>query len=343
MAASLLLTAQTSFVVAVGLSALASFPLWLAFGPGDPDAWLAQLRNLHLRVGATFLLAGLVGVALRSRARTTKNMAAGETSAGNLRLVLTAGLLILPFWAWNTSDPWLSLWRESWQLIDSLGLWNAIDDLLGLSFAAILAILYLPFLELGTAISFLLTSLIVLLVLWAGKRHAALTLAQCLGVQLAFLLSSFFAVDTFENLNPLLQHGLSRLDPEAIKVSAWLLRQDELAILGARQLMWQCVGYLLLTLVALSLEGRRRVRRIASSESMGEIHSSASLPMTFHEPALRENSEALLARPVSVSALKEGEADGELGYSSYLLKPRSGLPWSLLPGRHAYEISGTGV
>jgi hypothetical protein len=270
-------------------------------------------------------------------------MAAGETSAGNLRLVLTAGLLILPFWAWNTSDPWLSLWRESWQLIDSLGLWNAVErgnDLLGLSFTAILATLFLPFLELGTATSFLLTSLIVLLVLWAGKRHPALTLAQCLGVQLAFLLSSFFAVDAFQNLNPLLQQGLSRVEPEAIKVSAWLLRQEELAILGARQLMWHCVGYLLLTLVALSVEGRRRVRRIASSESMGEIHSSAPLPMTFHEPALRENSEALLARPVSVSAPKEGEADGELGYSSYLLKPRSGLPWSLLPGRHAYAISG---
>ncbi len=341
--ANLLLAAQGLAVVSVGWAMMPLALLWGGHNDSAREPWIEALHTFQIKITVAFLAAGLVVCFLQVsqgfQKKPSDSINPRVTGAG--RLLLACGLALLPIWVLTSSAPWTALWREGVDLLDSLDVWRTVgsgDDPFGLSVPLIFAVLLLPGLQLATATSFLIASLAVLLLLFAGKRHPTRALIQCVLVQGAFLYATFCGIELFDRLSEPIQQLLSGAPSiQSTSAQAWVLERQEQAKIGARHLSWQFVGYMFL--VPLSVLVRDRLSTAEVPSGLTDHNQHGNSPTRSYDQPLSLAQQPRQQDPLARATVTE-RAIPELRHLTYVVRSTARAIFSFMPGPHSYEISG---
>jgi len=120
------------FVLTLGAIGLATRLLLESFARESTEAWVESLRAFTLKLGITFLPVGLaVLFLLYFRSRFLPELRDGHESESDTisgwTSFLALSLVVLPLVALALAAPLLSLWRDAFALMDTLGVWKMLN------------------------------------------------------------------------------------------------------------------------------------------------------------------------------------------------------------------------
>jgi hypothetical protein len=122
--------------------------------------------------------------------------------------------------------------------------------------------LLVPLIELLTLMSFLVASIVLLLLLYSKKRNFPIVFVQCVLIQFALVAGSFYAIDLMANLTPAAEKELAKQastgqDQESVIMVAWVRRHDEVIGPTALDFAALFLGYLFWVPVLVLSKGAR--------------------------------------------------------------------------------------
>jgi hypothetical protein len=258
------------FVLTLGAIGLATRLLLEHFARESTEAWVESLRGFTSKLGITFLPVGLaVLFLLYFRSRFLRELRDGHESESETisgwTSFLAFSLAVLPLVALALAGPLLSLWRDAFALMDTLGVWKMLN---GGDFGAVLVLavagiaLLVPLFELLTLVSFLVASVVLLLLLYSKRRDFPAVFVACVLIQFALVAGSFYAIDLMANLTPAAEKELAEQastghDQESVVMVAWVRRHDEVIGPTALSFAGLFLGYLFWAPVVVLSKGAR--------------------------------------------------------------------------------------
>ncbi len=245
------------FVLTLGTIGLTIWLLVQNLARGSTEAWVEPLRAFTSKLGITFLPVGLaVLFLLYFRSRFLPELLDGHESESETisgwTSFLAFSLVGLPLVALALAAPLLSLWRDAFALMDTLGVWKMLNggDFGGVLVLAVVGTaLLVPVFELLTIVSFLVASFVPLLLLYSRRRDFPAVFVACVLIQLALVAGSFYAIDLMANVTPAAEKELAEQastghDQESVIMVAWVRRHDEVVGPTALYFAGLFLGYL---------------------------------------------------------------------------------------------------
>jgi len=258
------------FVLTLGALGLATRLLLEHFARQRTEAWVESLRAFTSKLGITFLPVGLaVLFLLYFRSRFLRELRDGHESESDTisgwTSFLAFSLVVLPLVALALAAPLLSLWRDAFTLMDTLGVWKMLNggDFGGALVLAIAGIaLLVPLFELLTLVSFLVASVVLLLLLYSKRRDFPAVFVACVLIQFALVAGSFYSIDLMASLTPAAEKELAEQastghDHESVIMVAWVRRHDEVVGPTALDFAGLFLGYLFWAPVVVLSKGAR--------------------------------------------------------------------------------------
>src|SRR5712692_3381576 len=272
------------FVLTLGAIGLATRLLLEHFARESTEAWVESLRAFTSKLGLTFLPVGLaVLFLLYFRSRFLRELRDGHESESAIisgwTSFLAFSLVVLPLVALVLALPLLSLWRDAFALMDTLGVWKMLNggDFGGALVLAIAGIaLLVPLFELLTLVSFLVASVVLLLLLYSKRRDFPAVFVACVLIQFALVAGSFYAIDLMENLTPAAEKELAEQastghDQESDIMVAWVRRHDEVIGPTALYFAGLFLGYLFWVPVVVLLSKGARAAFATGGATVGLV------------------------------------------------------------------------
>ena len=258
------------FVLTLGAIGLATRLLLENFARSSTEAWVESLRAFTSKLGITFLPVGLAALfLLYFRSRFLREPRDGHESESDTTSGWTSflafSLVVLPLVALALAAPLLSLWRDAFALMDTLGVWKMLNggDFGGaLVLAVVGPALLVPVFELLTLVSFLVASVVLLLLLYSKRRDFPAVFVACVLIQFALVAGSFYSIDLMASLTPAAEKELAEQastghDQESVVMVAWVRRHDEVVGPTALDFAGLFLGYLFWAPVVVLSKGGR--------------------------------------------------------------------------------------
>ncbi len=309
------------FVLTLGAVSLTIWLLVENLARQSTEAWVGSLRAFTSKLGITFLPVGLaVLFLLYFRSRFLRELRDGhESESGTISgwtSFLAFSLVVLPLVALVLAAPLLSLWRDAFTLMDTLGVWKMLNggDFGGALVLAVAGIaLLVPLFELLTLVSFLVSSVVLLLLLYSKRRDFSAVFVAGVLIQFALVAGNFYAIDLMANLTPAAEKELAEQastghDHESDIMVAWVRRHDEVIGPTALYFAGLFLGYLFWVPVVVLLSKGARAAFATGGATAGLVPRAPSVASTACEaPATEIPTAGVSPRDVAPYVLSVSE------------------------------------